>query len=275
MKQYAPHFLLQHLVSCYRVIYFGDEQIFRQPWVVSPTGFNTLAILVSPASVIDIGKKEKMSARIRFSGQTDEVKYFSSEAKLNSEILVELHPGAAYELLGIPQHLFTNRWVEIDDFLQDTTSLYQQIDDCYPDIEKMVPVIDSWLLELAMRSKTKTRPEILFAMQQIRQSGGQLDIVQLRNTTGMARASFQNYFKQQVGVSPKTYSRILRANAVYGQILSMQQTDWQQVTHDFRYFDQSHFIKDFKHFFGCTPSELHKGGFYLSQFLSESDGLDF
>lgn len=260
-------------MSCYRVIYFGDEQIFRQPWVVSPTGFNTLAILVSPASVVDIGKKEKMSARIRFSGQTDEVKYFSSEAKLNSEILVELHPGAAYELLGIPQYNFTNRWVEIDDFMHNTTTLYQQIDDCYPDIEKMIPVIDNWLLELAINSTTKPRPEILFAMQQLRQSGGQLDVVQLRNNTGMARSSFQNYFKQQVGVSPKTYSRILRANAVHSQILRMQHSDWQKIIHDFSYFDQSHFIKDFKHFYGCTPSELHKDGFYLSQFLNESESI--
>ena len=271
MKIYTPHPLLQHLVSCYRIIYFGNDPVFRQPWVVSPTGSNTLAILVSPASVVDIGRKEKHSARIRFSGQTDEVKYFTSEAIVNSEILVELKPGAAFELFGIPQNNFTNKWIEVDDFLPDTAIFYNQLDDCGLDIDSMIPIVDSWLLQMAVRSKNKPKTEILMAMQHIMTSSGQMDIVQLRNKVGMTRASFQNHFKQQIGVSPKTYSRIVRANAAYKEIQQIKDVDWQQVTHDLRYFDQSHFIKDFKHFFGCTPSDLHRGGFYLSQFLYKPD----
>ncbi|CAD0004826.1 MULTISPECIES: helix-turn-helix domain-containing protein [Flavobacterium] len=102
-------------------------------------------------------------------------------------------------------------------------------------------------------------------MEHIITSLGQMDIVQLRNKVGMTRASFQNHFKQQIGVSPKTYSRIVRENVAYKEIQQIKNVDWEQATHDFRYFDQSHFIKDFKHFFGCKPSDLHRGGFL--QFL--------
>lgn len=271
LKLYSPHPLLQHLVSCYRVIHFDDDSLFRQPWVVSPTGCNTLAILVLRASVIDLERKEKYTARIRFSGQTDEVKYFTSESTVNSEILVELKSGAAFELFGIPQNLFTNKWMEVDDFLEDTDTFYNQLDDCGQDIHRMIPIVDNWLLQIALKSKNKPKKEILKAMQLITTSSGQMDIVELRNKVGMTRASFQNHFKQQIGISPKTYSRIVRANAAYKEIQQIKDVDWQQVIHDFRYFDQSHFIKDFKHFFGCTPSNLHSGGFYLSQFLYKPD----
>lgn len=256
MKQYAPHPLLLHLVSCYRIIHFGDLPVFQQPWVVSPTGYNTLTILLAPASVVDIGRNENMTARIRYSGQLDAVRYFVSDVRLNAAIFVDLKPGAGYELLGIPQHDFTNRWQELDTFLPNYNEFYNRLDDCYPHIDQMLAILDNWLLEMALRSKTKMRPELNFALQLISETDGLMDIVQLRDKVGMARASFQNYFKEQVGVSPKMYSRIVRANAVYKQLNLTNTKDWHQIICDFEYFDQAHFIKDFKHFFGSAPAQL-------------------
>lgn len=256
MKQYAPHPLLKHLVSCYRIIHFGDFPVFQKPWVVSPTGYNTFTILLAPASVVDVGRNENMNARIRYSGQLDAVRYFVSDVRLNAAIFVDLKPGAGYELLGIPQHDFTNRWQELDTFLPNYSEFYNRLDDYYPNIDQMLSVLDNWLLEMALSSKSRVRSELNFALQLINETNGLIDIVQLRDKVGMARASFQNYFKEQVGVSPKMYSRIVRANAMYKQLNQTATKDWQQIISDFEYFDQAHFIKDFKHFFGSAPSQL-------------------
>lgn len=256
LKECAPHPLLNHLVSSYRIVSYGDAPIFQEPWTVSPTGHNTLTILLAPANVLDIGRNENMNARIRYSGQLDAVRYFMSDVRLNSAIFVNLKPGAGYELLGIPQQDFTNRWYELDSFLSNCKDFYNQLDDCFPDINRVVSVVDNWLLGLIIHSRFKVRPEVNFALQLIKDNHGLMDIVQLRNNVGMTRASFQNHFKEQVGISPKTYSRIVRINAVYGLLNQSDEKDYQQLVHDFHYFDQAHFIKDFKHFFGEVPSKF-------------------
>ena len=269
MELYYPHPAIQHLISCYRVINFGNNPTFNQPWMVSPSGYNTLTILISPASVLDIGRGENMRARIRFSGQLDGVRHFSSDVCLNTGIFVEFKPGAAYTLLGIPQQNFTNRWAEVNDFLPNTSTLYNLLDDSYHDIKKIIAVVDNWLLEQAVKSKKDCRKELMAAMQLIKESNGRIDIVQLRNHIGMTRASFQNHFKEQIGVSPKMYSRIIRANALYKEVLQMPTLDWQQIIHDYQFFDQAHLIKDFKHFFGHSPSHF----FEQSQFAKDFSNL--
>lgn len=237
--------------------------------MVSPSGYNTLTILISPTNVLDIGRGESMRARIRFSGQLDGVRHFSSDVCLNTGIFVEFKPGAAYTMWNIPQQNFINRWIEADDFLSDTSILYNLLDDTYPDVKKTIAVVDNWLLEQAVKSKKDCRKELMAAMQLIKESNGCIDIAQLRNHIGMTRASFQNQFKEQVGVSPKTYSRIIRANALYKEVLRMETPDWQQIVHDYHFFDQAHLIKDFQHFFGNSPSHF----FEQSQFSKDFSHL--
>ncbi|PBQ30686.1 hypothetical protein CNR22_02490 [Sphingobacteriaceae bacterium] len=266
----TPHISIRHLVHQYRVITFTDDPVFLQPWVISPTGYNSLAVLISPAIVTDLNTKDRFSARIRFSGQNSKVKYFKSTGGFNSEILIDLKPGAAYELFGIPLYHFKDSWVELDDFISDTRDLYSRLDESYPDVKKMVPVIDKWLAQRYAASNKKCRKELIHVMELIKTSRGQMDVIQLQRAVGMSRVSLQELFRREVGLSPKLYSRIIRANNVYNAINKMTHLDWMEIVHDFRFFDQAHFIKDFKHFFGRTPNQLHKEGFYFSQYLENA-----
>jgi AraC-like DNA-binding protein len=63
-------------------------------------------------------------------------------------------------------------------------------------------------------------------------------------------------FKERFGMGPKFAARIKRFG--YVNLLLSQRTDlnWQDVIHRTGYFDQAHFIKDFKQFAGEVPSEV-------------------
>lgn len=62
-------------------------------------------------------------------------------------------------------------------------------------------------------------------------------------------------FKKYVGLTPKYYQRILRFNDLLKKIQNEDQISWTEIAHDCGYFDQSHFIKEFKHFSGFNPKE--------------------
>jgi AraC-like DNA-binding protein len=75
-------------------------------------------------------------------------------------------------------------------------------------------------------------------------------------------------FKRSVGVSPKTYSLIMRFKRMEQQLKTISVANWDKMSFACEYHDQNHFIKDFKRFTGHTPSEyllrnLEMGRSYL------------
>jgi transcriptional regulator GlxA family with amidase domain len=64
----------------------------------------------------------------------------------------------------------------------------------------------------------------------------------------------ERLFKKYIGLSPKFYSRIIRFNHIF-QLVKEKRISWLEITHLSGYFDQSHFIRDFKAFTGEEPSQ--------------------
>jgi AraC-like DNA-binding protein len=85
---------------------------------------------------------------------------------------------------------------------------------------------------------------------------------------GVSERYVETQFKKYVGLSPKTYSLILRFKRMEQQLQTKSTTNWNQLSFLNEYYDQNHFIKDFKRFTGHTPSgyllsNLEMGRSYL------------
>jgi len=65
---------------------------------------------------------------------------------------------------------------------------------------------------------------------------------------------FIELFRRYVGVTPKLYCRIRRFQRALGELHRIKQMDWSAVALECGYYDQSHFIRDFRQFSGLTPS---------------------
>lgn len=65
----------------------------------------------------------------------------------------------------------------------------------------------------------------------------------------------ETQFKTSVGLSPKTYSMIVRFKNAEQQLLNSPSGRWSTLDFNDEYFDQNHFIKNFKRFTGHTPSD--------------------
>ena len=68
-----------------------------------------------------------------------------------------------------------------------------------------------------------------------------------------------------VGISPKLYQRIMRFNMALQYIRRNKCCcNWSEVASRFGYYDQTHFIKEFKLFYGKTPAEQSADDRFLS-----------
>jgi len=81
---------------------------------------------------------------------------------------------------------------------------------------------------------------------------------QLSDQIGYSQKHFINLFREQVGLSPKQYLRIIRFQKAVQAIEKNEFIRWSDIALESGYYDQAHFINDFKLFSGLTPNEYLK-----------------
>ncbi len=81
---------------------------------------------------------------------------------------------------------------------------------------------------------------------------------QLSAQIGYSQKHFIDLFKQQVGVPPKQYLKIMRFQKAIQEIENNKSIQWSSIAAESGFYDQAHFINDFKDFSGFTPNEYMK-----------------
>ncbi|WP_317162601.1 helix-turn-helix domain-containing protein [Myroides albus] len=71
----------------------------------------------------------------------------------------------------------------------------------------------------------------------------------------ISERTLERLVKQYVGMSPKVYSRIIRFQANLNLLRESSFKSLTELTYESGYFDQSHYIREFKTFTGSTPKQ--------------------
>jgi AraC-like DNA-binding protein len=115
------------------------------------------------------------------------------------------------------------------------------------------------LLEALIRKRTteprSSRPEMVWAWRQMQESHGLMDISFLARELRWSHKHLIGQFRDHLGVPPKRLGRILRFQRSVKSIESCNPARWAALAVDCGYFDQSHMIREFREFAGCTPKE--------------------
>ncbi|MEM9515203.1 MAG: AraC family transcriptional regulator [Actinomycetota bacterium] len=81
-----------------------------------------------------------------------------------------------------------------------------------------------------------------------------LPIASLANVAGLTPAHLTHEFTVHVGLTPRVLARLLRMRAVLAAIDIEPDAPWTEIAHRHGWFDQAHFIRDFKRHTGVTPT---------------------
>lgn len=81
--------------------------------------------------------------------------------------------------------------------------------------------------------------------------------------SGLSIARFRKRFSEEVGLSPKEFQRLIRINTLSKFYSKNSKVKLTWLAHQFEYFDQSHFIKEFKFITGHTPYSYLKNKRFL------------
>lgn len=121
------------------------------------------------------------------------------------------------------------------------------------DVVRSVQLLDGYFYrKLSSSRNTYIHPCVAEALQLINNAQGNIRIKELQKDIHTSPSTLERAFLNQLGMTPKMYSRILRYNKVKA-LIDQGKADWQHICFNFGYFDQSHFIKEFKRYSGLTP----------------------
>jgi len=169
-------------------------------------------------------------------------------------IIVCLKPCSMYRLLGIPLE-------EIVDCDFDARLIMgQEIDEVLdrlreaPSNQKKNSIIQQYLLQKLQHLK----PALPFdlAMQQLVGASGNLSMDYVASQSCLSIRQFERKALERIGLPPKFFARMIRFSHAFKYKEMYPNRSWIAIAHQCGYFDQMHFIRDFKTFAGFKPSML-------------------
>lgn len=99
---------------------------------------------------------------------------------------------------------------------------------------------------------------IVEAVKIIYETKGTIRIKALIEKLYISQSPFEKRFRKLVGTSPKKFASIVRFNTVLDKLDGSKSLS--EICYENNFFDQAHFIKDFKRFTGDTPDNFKRLG---------------
>lgn len=166
-------------------------------------------------------------------------------------------PSAFPFLFKVDAATLTNREENLGDVVPSLArDLVQRLDGQH----EMVSIknsLDLYFLKMAEDVKASMDKRLFEAIISVMKSHGSLN-VQEGIDTGISPRQLRRLFEFYVGNSPKTFSKVVRFQYFFQLLNSSHGSKYHQLLLEAGYYDQPHFNKDFKSFFGLTPGEVLK-----------------
>ena len=173
---------------------------------------------------------------------------------------VRFYPNGFLPFATIPIKKMANRAVSLEKrFGKDGQEIEQRILKANSTPER-IKLIETFLLNRLADTETIDRI-VKSTVDTILTANGQLSVDELSEQININRRQLERKFSSAIGLSPKQLSKTIRLQATLKMLLTKKFTSLTALAYENEYYDQAHFIKDFKYMTGFTPKELY--GNYL------------
>ncbi len=173
---------------------------------------------------------------------------------------VHFKPGGAYPFLKLPFGELHNQHASLESFWGRAAAsrVREQLLEA-PTPKAKAQILERQLLTIA-RGQPERHPAVAFALNEFHAAPEATKISAVTDQIGISPRHFIDIFRKEVGLTPKLFYRVRRFQQALRQISSGVRIHWPNLALESGYFDQAHFIHDFRAFSNINPSD------YLSDY---------
>ncbi|HEY2349804.1 MAG TPA: helix-turn-helix domain-containing protein [Puia sp.] len=246
---FNPHPLLRHCIDSYLIISTDQPQGFIENIFFPRTTQSLVFGLDQPATIYDCNRLE-FNATHFIVGPNDissRIRMFPGMYKM----VIRFNAGGLYKIFQLPAQQFVNRSQDAVKFLgNQILQIGRQLKT--GNISEKINLLDEWLIE-QMKLPKKPQRNIDDAIRLIGSRRGNISLRELEEATFTTKRTLERHFLEQVGLHPKSFSRLVRFCAMIDHLESNVNVKWQNLAEIFGYYDHSHLIHEFKTLTGGSP----------------------
>lgn len=265
----TPHPALAEFIECYWMMYSDNKLPLVEK--IIPDGFTELIFNYRDVYQSQISGHWRLQTPNLLAGQLRSYFYLQNTGTTGS-VAIKLKPASLTQLYGLSMDQYVDQIVDLDGLAHPAfKALSEQISTTVAlkhtqNSELIKELLDNYFMNLvpgATANPLKQPLDLIF------QSNGMLTVVEMAITAGISERQLERLFKKYIGLSPKYYARIIRFNYIF-KVITSKKSSWAEVVYQSGYYDQSHFICNFKAFTGEDPSayyfeEKNMANFFLNK----------
>ena len=164
-------------------------------------------------------------------------------------------PSAIPKLFGLRADELTDTCIGIAEL---PGAMHRRIDTELPEtagVAERVELIAGYLRRLLYSTQYATDAITEMAVQQICETSGSIRLSDLRRELRVSERSLERKFREQVGIPAALFARICRFQESMRQLKEDRFDKLSDIAYYNGYADQSHFIRTFRSFAGCSPNQ--------------------
>lgn len=170
---------------------------------------------------------------------------------------VYLYPFTASQFFGVPATILKNEMPCLQILLGKEANDLEEKIMLAANNNQRVNILTAYL-DSKIAGVKKQPPGVFETIQHIINTNGVINVEELAKSNFLSTRQFERNFARFAGFNPKLFSRIIRFQATLNQYGNSEKS-LTDIAYETGYYDQSHFIQDFKAFSGFNPRAYFSG----------------
>ncbi len=166
---------------------------------------------------------------------------------------IRFFPAAFAQLFGVDAKTLSNHSQELNIVLPKIATFIQTTITTEHSLVSIAALFNDRLAPILKHTAFDFDLRFYRALVLILENHGHLKIENGLNT-GLSPRQLRRVFNHYIGTTPKIFSKVVRFQYILNAKPSSQSLKQQKLFYDVGFYDQAHFIKDFKNFYGVTPA---------------------
>jgi AraC-like DNA-binding protein len=170
---------------------------------------------------------------------------------------VKFKPNGLAYFTAITQNELASNYFEAKDIFPKFDNNIVEKLSCATSLRMKINLIEGVLVEILSKrniSFLKKMSAIDYALSRLQESNGSIKVNEIAKQLSVSTRELERKFNNDVGITPKQLSRIYRFQ--YALTLKGKYSTLADLSFHAGYYDQSHFIREFKNIGGNTPGSL-------------------
>ena len=187
-------------------------------------------------------------------GQITQQYYIQPVGYVNS-FSVRFYPYGFAAFSKVPLNELSNKDTELElVFGDEAAPLIKNINEA-KDTKERIEIVEEFLIA-KVTDKSFINALVKTTVDSIMDAKGNTPIKEVLKEIGSSRRQIERHFKQKIGISPKQLDKVMRLQSALKMMLNKDPKSLTDIAYDNDYYDQNHFIRDFKAFTGVTPKKF-------------------